>query len=339
MTGITGAGPWPGTDPLAAQSTVLGDLTDVPDDVQGLPFAVLLVDRGPWADPLGRSIALLVDLPAELGPHGWKLADHPGADVTRARSFAGQDLDALAVAAHGYTGPLVVPVLGPISLAARTDLAHGDRVLSDPAALHDAADSLAAGLAEHLATLVRVLPGAQPRVLLHEPLLGQAMAGAVPTFSGRGQLRAIKGQLAAERIGAVVTAARAAGAVGVTVHVGPGWGVLGAARAAGADAVGLELAGLDEPAWEALAGAVEGGTALWAQLPAATPAQGGGADPKGHAESLVGPWLRVGLPVAALAGTVLVAGRPDRAWTPDAARSALGDAVLAARVVVDRALA
>lgn len=339
MTGVTGAGPWPGTEPLAAQSTVLGDLTDVPDDVQGLPFTVLLVDRGPWADPLGRSVGLLVDLPAELGPHGWKLADHPGSDVTRARSFTGEDLDALAVAAYGYTGPLVVPVLGPVSLAARTDLAHGDRVLSDPAALRDAADSLAAGLAEHLAALVRAVPGVQPRVLLHEPLLGQAMAGVVPTFSGRGQLRAIGGQLAAERIGTVVAAARAAGAVGVTVHVGPGWGVLGVARAAGADAVGLELAGLGEPAWESLAEAIEGGTALWAQLPAATVAREGGADPKGHAETLVGPWLRVGLPVGALAGTVLVAGRPERAWTPDDARTTLGDAVLAARVVADRALA
>ena len=339
MTAVTGAGPWPGTEPLQAQTTVMGDLTDVPAEVEGLPFAVLLVDRGPWGEALGRSVALLAELPVELGVHGWKLTDHAGVDLTRARSFVGEDLDALAVAAHGYTGPLVVPVLGPVSLAARVDLAHGDRVLSDPAAVRDAADSLAAGLAEHLTALVRAVPGAVPRVLVHEPLLAQAVAGVIPTFSGRGQLRAVAGPVAAERIGALVAAARAAGASGVTVHVGTGWGVLAAARAAGADAVGLDVGTLTEPAWEKVAVAVEGGAALWAQLPPAESSQCAGPDVTGHAETLVEPWRRVGLPVAALADVVLVAGRPDRAWTPDAARAALGDVVRAARVVVDRALA
>jgi hypothetical protein len=339
VTAVTGAGPWPGSDPLAALTVVLGDLTDTPAGVDGLPFLPLLVDRGPWGEALGRSLGFLVDLRAELGVHGWKLTDHVGSDLVRARSFAGEDLDALAIAAHDYAGPLVVPVLGPISLAARVDLAHGDRILSDPAALRDAADSLAAGLAEHLAALTRAVPGAVLRVLLHEPLLTQAVAGAVPTFSGRGQLRAIAGQVAAERIGAVVAASRGAGTTGVAVHVGTGWGVLGAAKAAGADAVGLDVGGLPEPAWENVASAVEGGVGLWAQLPPATSSQRGGADPKGHAETLVGPWHRVGLPVAGLADVVLVAGRPDRAWTPDAARATLGDAVRAARVVVDRALA
>lgn len=339
MTVVTGIGPWPGTEPLQAQTTVMGDLTDVPSDVEGLPFTVLLVDRGPWGEALGRSVGLMVDLPAELGVHGWKLTDHPGADLTRARSFAGEDLDALAVAAHGYAGPLVVPVLGPLSLAARVDLARGDRVLSDPAAVRDVSDSLAAGLAEHLTALVRAVPGAVPRVLIHEPLLAQAVAGVIPTFSGRGQLRAIAGPVAAERIGAVVTAARAAGAAALTVHVGTGWGVIAAAKAARADAVGLEVGSVSEPGWERVAEVVEGGLGLWAQLPPAASSQGAGPDATGHAETLVGPWRRVGLPVKDLADVVLVAGRPDGSWTPDRARAALNDVIRAARVVVDRALA
>ncbi|OJV79013.1 MAG: hypothetical protein BGO37_01335 [Cellulomonas sp. 73-92] len=339
MTAVTGAGPWPGTDPLSAAVTVVGDLTDTPSDVEGLPFAPLLVDRGPWGEALGRSVGLLVELPAELGTHGWRLTDHAGGDLARSRSFAREDLDALAVAAHGYAGPLVVPLLGPISLAARVDLAHGDRVLADPAALRDAADSLAAGVAEHLAALVRAVPGAVPRVLLHEPLLAQAVAGVIPTFSGRGQLRALHGPVAAERVGAVVAAARSAGASAVTLHVGAGGGVVGAAKAAGADAVGLDVGGLPEPAWERVATAVEEGLGLWAQLPPATSSQREGRDPKAHAEALVGPWRRVGLPAGALADVVLVAGRPEARWSPDAARAGLGDAVRAARAVVDVALA
>jgi hypothetical protein len=312
----------------------MGDLTETPSDVDGLPFAPLLVDRGPWGDALGRSVALLVDLPAELGVHGWKLTDHAGSDLARSRSFAREDLDALAVAAHGYDGPLVVPVLGPISLAARVDLAHGDRILSDPAALRDAAESLAAGLEEHLAALTRAVPGARPRVLLHEPLLALAVAGVIPTFSGRGQLRAILGPVAAERIGVLVGAARGAS---VTLHVGTGWGVAAAAKAAGADSLGLEVGGLPELAWERVAQEVEAGVGFWAQLPASSSTATN--DPKGHAETLVAPWRRVGLPVKQLADAVLVAGRPERTWTPDSARSALGDVVRAARVVVDRALA
>lgn len=339
MTAVTGAGPWPGTEPLQAQTVVVGDLTDAPPGVDGLPFTVVLVDRGPWGEALGRSVALLVDLPAELGVHGWKLADHAGGDLVRTRSFLGEDLEALAVAAHGYAGPLVVPVLGPLSLAARVDLARGDRVLSDPAAVRDVADSLAAGLGEHLAALRRAVPGVEPQVLVHEPLLAQAVAGAVPTFSGRGQLRAVPGPVAAERLAPVVDAARAGGASVVGVHVGSGWGVIPAVRAAGADALGLDVGLLTEPAWEGVAEAVEDGLRLWAQLSPAASSQCAGPDASGHAETLVGPWRRVGLPVSALADVTLVSGRPGGPWTPDAARAALNDVLRAARVVVDRALA
>lgn len=338
MTAVTGAGAWPGSEPLEALTMVVGDLTDTPAGVDGLPFAAVLVDRGPRSDLVARSLAMLVDLPAELGPHGWKLADHVSGDLTRARAFVRQDLDALAVAAHGYAGPFVVPVLGPFSLAARVDLARGDRVVSDPSAVRDVADSLGAGLDEHLAAIARAVPGARPWLLLHEPLLAQAAAGVLPTFSGRGQLRAVPGPVVVERLASVVGAARAAGAAGVTVHVGQGWAVLGAAGAAGADAVGLDVGTLPAAAWEKVAQAIEGGTEFWAGLPPATASQRAGKDAAGHAETLVGPWRRVGLPVAGLAEAVLVAGRPDGAWTPDNARAALGDAVRAARTVVDRAL-
>ncbi|TGY84511.1 hypothetical protein, partial [Cellulomonas shaoxiangyii] len=226
MTAVTGSGTWPGTDALEAATTVVGDLTSTPSEVDGLPFAPLLPARGPWGDRAGAALALLEDLPAELGPHGWKLTDRPGGDLTRARAGAREDLDALAVAAHGYAGPLVLPVLGPHTLAAEVYLARGDRVLSDPGALRDVVASLAAGLAARLADVRRTVPGATVRVLLHEPMLAAVLAGVVPSFSGRDRLRRVPGPTAAEGLGAVADAARAAGAEALVVHGGTAWAAL-----------------------------------------------------------------------------------------------------------------
>ena len=81
MIGVSGPGAWPGEDVLEAQTTVLGDLVDVPPEVRGLPFLVHLPARGPSGTLVARTLGLLVDLPAELGPHGWRLADRPGGDL------------------------------------------------------------------------------------------------------------------------------------------------------------------------------------------------------------------------------------------------------------------
>jgi hypothetical protein len=334
---VTGTGAWPGTEVLEAQSVVVGDLTDSPPEVEGLPFAVHLPERGPGATLVGRSLAMLVDLAAELGPHGWKLSDRPGADVTRARSLLREDADALAVACHGYAGPLVVPVLGPVSLAASVYLARGDRALADPGAVRELAASLAEGVAEHLAAIARVVPGAVPQVLVHEPLLAQATAGVLPSFSGYARLRAVPGPLAAERVGALVTAARAAGAARVVVHGGGAWTTLPAVRASGADGIALEVARLDEAAWERVAEAVEGGLRLWAHVPPQESSQCAGPDAAGQARTVTGPWRSVGLPLAGLDDVVLLAGPVpgEEPGGPDAARGALAGVVRAARVVAE----
>lgn len=333
MIGVSGPGAWPGEDVLEAQTTVLGDLVDVPSEVRGLPFAVHLPARGPWATLAGRTVGLLVDVPAELGPHGWKLADRPGGDLARTHAVTREDLDALAIAGHGYAGPLVVPVLGPVTLAASVYLARGDRALADAGALRDLAESLAAGVADHLAAVRRAVPGAEPVVLVHEPLLAQAVAGVLPSFSGYARLRRVSGPLAAERVGTVVGGARTGGASTVVVHGGAAWTTVPAVRAAGADAVALEVAALDEPGWERVAEAVEAGTGLWAHVPPQRSSQCAGPDAVGQARTLTEPWRRVGLPVAGLDDVVLLA--PEPTGGPDDARGALAGVVRAARVVAE----
>ncbi|QCB94254.1 hypothetical protein [Cellulomonas shaoxiangyii] len=336
MTAVTGSGTWPGTDALEAATTVVGDLTSTPSEVDGLPFAPLLPARGPWGDRAGAALALLEDLPAELGPHGWKLTDRPGGDLTRARAGAREDLDALAVAAHGYAGPLVLPVLGPHTLAAEVYLARGDRVLSDPGALRDVVASLAAGLAARLADVRRTVPGATVRVLLHEPMLAAVLAGVVPSFSGRDRLRRVPGPTAAEGLGAVADAARAAGAEALVVHGGTAWAALPAVRASSADGAALAVAGLGERGWEEVAGLVEDGRTFWPEPPPQATSQCAGPDVVGQADAVTRPWRTVGLPAAGLRDLVLVAAPPDAGATPDDARGALAGLVRAAGVVAER---
>ncbi|MGY4645603.1 hypothetical protein [Cellulomonas sp. URHB0016] len=335
MTGVSGTGAWPGLDALDAASVVVGDLADPPSGITGLPFTVLLPGRGPWGDRAGHAAAVLAELPTELGPHGWKLADRPGGDVGRARAYLREDLDALAVAAHGYTGPLVVPVLGPLTFAATVYLARGDRVLADPGAVREVTASLAAGVGEHLAALRVAVPGAEPTVLVHEPLLAQVLAGVLPTFSGYSALRAVPGPVAAEQIGAVADGARHGGASAVVVHGGSAWVSLPAIRHAGVDGVGLAVAGFDERAWERVAEAVEGGLDLWAEVPRQGSSQCAGPDVAGQADVLLRPWRSVGLPSAGLRGVVLLAG--DEGGTPDDARAGLAGVVKAATIVAERA--
>ncbi|MEZ0449488.1 hypothetical protein [Cellulomonas sp. ICMP 17802] len=334
---VTGTGPWPGLDVLEAQTVVVGDLVDTPSEVAGLPFTVLLAERGPWGDRAGRAAALLAELPTELGPHGWKLADRPSRDLARAQAYVREDVDALAVAGHGFAGRLVVPVLGPITLAATLYLARGDRVVSDAGAVRELAASLAAGIAEHLAAIRRAVPGAQPTVLLHEPLLAQVMAGVLPSFSGYSALRSVPGPVAAERISEVAEGIRTIEGAGVVVHGGTAWTSLGAIRASKVDGFGLAVDALDERSWEKVAEVVEGGLAFWPELPPQASSQCAGPDVAGQADALVRPWRSVGLGMAGLRDVVLLAGDSTGKGSPDDARAVLAGLVRAARIVAEKA--
>ncbi len=336
MTAVSGPGGWPGLDVLAAQRTVLDDLAEVPAGLVGRPWAVRLPSRGPQSSPAGHAVSLLAQLPVELGPHGWKLADRPGVDLARGLAERREELDALAVAGLGWTGPLVVPVLGPLSLAASTYLARGDRVVADAGALEELAVSLAEGLAERLAAVARAVPGVTLEVLLHEPLLAQVVAGVLPTFSGYSVLRAVPGPLAAERLGAVVAAVRAAGATTV-VHPGTSWTAVRTVLAAGAEGLALAVDGLDVRGWEQVAEAVETGQTLWPELPRQQSSSCAGPDVAGQAQALLRPWRSVGLPDARLRDVTLLTAAPTAQTSVDEARAELAGLARAALIVAERA--
>jgi methionine synthase II (cobalamin-independent) len=250
---VTGLGSLPGTDPRDAAALVFGELPD-------LPHLAELPARGAPADLLGRACALLVDLPVEIVPSGWRLTGRPGRDLRRAKDLLAWDLDAAEEAGEGYAGPLKLQACGPWTLAAGLELPGGHRVVSDPGATRDLVASLAAGLREHLAEMARRIPGAAPVLQLDEPSLPAVLAGRVSTPSGYGTVGAVEPAVAEQALADVLALAPSGARV---VHCCAPDVPIGLLRSAGADAIALDLALVRTGQYDALGAAVDAGTALW----------------------------------------------------------------------------
>jgi hypothetical protein len=257
---VTGIGSLPGTDPADAVALIFGELPD-------LPHLPELPERGAGADMIGRTAALLVDLPVELVPSGWQIAAHPGRDLRRASDLIARDLDALEDGTAGYRGALKLQATGPLTLAAAIELRTGHKIVSDHGALRDLTDSLAEGLALHLADVAARVPGAALVLQLDEPSLPAVLAGQVRTPSGYGTVRAVDPQVAEQSVRTVLTVAPAGGRV---VHSCAAATPIALLRAAGADAVGLDASLLGVKDFDALGEAVEAGVALWLGVVPAT---------------------------------------------------------------------
>ncbi|GAB2682136.1 uroporphyrinogen decarboxylase/cobalamine-independent methonine synthase family protein [Thalassiella azotivora] len=335
MVQVTGVGSWPGVDVPEAQRTVVGELApSAADGVRGLAHLVELPSRGPGAELVGRGAALLVDLPVDLQPSGWRFVDAPGRDLRRAHAYLDGDLEVLAEVADGWAGPLKVQVAGPWTLAASLRLHRGERSVCDAGARRDVVDSLAEGVRRHVARVQRLLPGAQVVLQVDEPSLPAVLAGRLPTSSGFGRLPAVDVGEAERGLRAVVDGARAAGAVQVAVHCCAGGVPFPVLRGSGADAVAVDVTLLDAAGWESVAVAVEAGQELWAGV---LPTDGRVPAVPEAVAALRDPWRRVGLPLADLA-TVTVAPACGLApSTPALARQVLTRAVEVARALADAA--
>jgi len=286
----TGVGSLPGADPAEAMRLVFGELPD-------LPHLAELPARGPGADLTGRTAALLVDLPVELAPAGWRFAARPGRDLSRARGLLAADLDALEEAADGYRGPLKIQACGPWTLAATIELIRSqNRALADPGAIADLTASLAEGLAAHVAEVRSRVPGARLLVQLDEPGLPAVIAGDVPSASGLNRLPVPDAADLETRLGSIISAARAFTVVHCCATSVP----FGMIRGAGADAAGCDLSKLGRTGEDGLAEAVEAGLGILAGvIPATGTAAAPQPPPAGEAaRAVTGLWRRMGWPAA-----------------------------------------
>ena len=292
----------PGTSPAEAMRVVAGELPDFPH----LPE---LPDRGPGADLTGRTAALLVDIPVEVTPRGWRLAERTGRDLARARSMLSSDLDAMEEVLDGFRGPVKIQVCGPWTLAATLELTRTLNVaIADPGAVADLTASLAEGVAAHAAELAERLPGARLVVQLDEPGLSAVAGGEVPTASGLSRIAPVEADILRERLAQVI----ASTGKYTVVHSCSTAMPFGIIRAAGAGALSFDLSQLRRGEQDAVAEAAEAGLGLLTgAIPAVpAPADPGPAGPTGTvapgdgsaearqaAERVISLWRRLGLPL------------------------------------------
>lgn len=261
----TGIGSFPGTDQRAfdeALSVVLGELGR---DAAGLPFLPEVPGRGAIAGMVGRTVALVTELDADLQPAGWRLTGTSGApalDQRRARSLLAQDLDTLEEQAAGYTGAFKVQVTGPWTLAATVERPRGDKLLADHGARRELAQALALGVADHVRDVRRRLSGADRLVVqVDEPALPAVMAGAVPTASGFGKHRTVRPPEAGAALEELLAAVRDAGAE-PWVHCCAADAPLALLRHAGAQGLMVDLGLVGPSGHDALAESLEAGSSV-----------------------------------------------------------------------------
>ncbi|MDT0464071.1 methionine synthase [Streptomyces gibsoniae] len=320
----TGIGSMPGGDAREAAKTVTGSFED-------FPFLAELPARGPGADMIGRTAGMLVDLYARVEPSGWRFGDRPGRDTRRARSWLGEDLDALEEFTQDYDGPLKVQAVGPWTLAAALELRNGEAALSDPGACRDLAGSLVEGLRLHLDEVRRRIPGARLVLQLDEPSLTSVLRGQVRTASGYRTHRAVDRQIVEATLRDVVQVHTDGP---VVVHSCAPDVPFALLRRAGAAAVSFDFSLLTERDDEAIGEAVEAGTRLFTGVVPGI--DGPLSDPAGSVMGVRTLWRRLGLRPGLLAEAVTVTPACGLAGaSPDYARRALAHCVRAARSLAD----
>ena len=320
----------PGTNPAEAMRVVAGELPD-------FPYLPELPDRGPGADLTGRTAALLVDIPVEVTPRGWRLAERTGRDLARARSMLSSDLDAMAEVLDGFCGPVKIQVCGPWTLAATLELTRTLNVaIADPGAVADLTASLAEGVAAHAAELAKRVPGARLVVQLDEPALSAVAGGEVPTASGLSRIAPVEPDVLRERLAQVI----ASTGKYTVVHSCSTAVPFGIITAAGADALSFDLSQLRRGEEDRVAEAAEAGLGLLTGVmpavpaPGVTPARPGSAGPTGPgdgsaearqaAERVIRLWTRSGLPLDTCPEQAVITPACGLAGaSPDQARAAL----------------
>jgi hypothetical protein len=326
----TGVGSMPGTSVPEAMAVVAGELPD-------LPHLPELPARGAGADTVGRTGAVLAGVSADLSietvPTGWARRGQGNADLRRAASWLGEDLDRAEEVFGSSEGSFKAQLCGPWSWAASVESAAGQPLLRDAGFVADLCEAWAEAAAAHMAELQRRLPRRSLILQVDEPRLPAVLDGRIATASGLGTVSAVGSNEAA----AALRRSLAPVAVATVLHCCDSYPfeVAAAARFDGiswdcAPAPGRDDATdprLSAQVSDAVAAAAESGVRLVAGVvPSVGPAD---ADASWH--RLRELWRRTGIAEAALAEVAVSPACGLAGQSPAGARRSLATAAEVAR--------
>jgi methionine synthase II (cobalamin-independent) len=209
-----------------------------------------------------------------------------------------------------------VQAAGPWTLAAGLERTRGDRAVVDPGARRDLAQSLAEGLAAHVAAVAARVPAATVVVQIDEPSVPAVLQGGLPTVSGFGKLAAVEANVVEQELAGLVRQL----AVPVVLHCCAPRMPMDLFRAAGAGALSFDLGLVQD--LDAVGTAIEAGTHLF---PGVVP----GTDtvlpaPRSTANRVQAWWRELGFPAEQLCAAVTLTPSCGLAGaTPGYARAAM----------------
>jgi methionine synthase II (cobalamin-independent) len=323
----TGIGSWPGTDMMDAIKIAFAECPE-------LPYLPELPTRGPYAQLIGRSTAFLAGLAVDLQPAGWRLTDASSRDHRLAISNLRSDLDLLEEHAQGYEGTVKLSVAGPWTLAAMMERPRGDRVLADHGARRDLSQSLAEGIAQLVAELIRRLPDIEPLIQLDEPMLPAVLAGTIANASGLSRHRAIEPP---EVSGAIIHIRERLAPTPIAVHCCATDPPIELLRLAGAAGVLLDIDQLSTADWDAAGATLEAG--MWigmGALPTNRTATLDQLGPDEVARRVLAPLRDLGLEPPIAARIVITPACGLASTTRDGAVRALRTVRTAAQIVTEQ---
>ncbi len=271
----------------------------------------------PGTDPAEAVAVVLGELPDF--PHLPELPGRgPGADLT------------------GRTAALLVGLAVETATSGWRFAARPGRDLrraADPGAVADLTESLAEGVAAHLAEVRKRIPAALVLLQLDEPALPAVLAGAVPTASGLNMVAPVDATVAAAALRTVLEAAKAF----AIVHCCAAGIPFKIIRDCGAGGIGFDLSLLRREEEDGLAETVEAGLGILAgavKTTAKRDFRAGSSPPRDAAAAMIGLWRRIGLPDRTLAGQVVITPACGlAAESPAGARAALAQCREAARIM------
>lgn len=317
-----------GTDMVETFTVIRGEL-----GAPHLSVLPVLGERGPQAEPLARTCAMLDSLYADRQPHGWRITSVPGKDSRAARQLLHSDLNIMAdVIGHesdGDRGPVLTSIVGPISLAAGVHVHNGEKLQSDHGARRELLQSWCSGVSEFIADMARNTEGRGVVVHLDERDLQKVLDGAIPTASGYRTLRAIGRQEVRNALTDAVAACRDAGAVEVAISTGRAearW-----ARDIGADAAVVAPPPGPVQQWEPLAALVETGQKLWFPVVSVS----GRPAIRDIVDVIARPWRELGMAAETLLGSRVLPAHELGQLTPPELAGALNRCTAVAGALTD----